>query len=266
MSEDQELSRLEKDWRGRLDRYTSPEPTSEQSFQLIARIKASEQKPADPRAELEAAQAAQSTWSKLANLFRSQWNFYGMRSWLLTGVIMLLLTIMIHWGSVNEAAGLLAWIKWTSLVLIAVIGYAFRSKNKGNDIIELLSFYPLAHQMFARFIIVMALQLTMTLALSFLILGEEVSLLNVLGSFTPLIFFGVVGFASAMWLGYKTAVVVTLFVWFSQMVLDQGFQSPSLFQLPWHEQYLLMNAGIWGLSILLLGSVLLKHRLKRDFQ
>ena len=61
--------------------------------------------------------------------------------------------------------------------MIAVMGYAFRSKNEGNDIIEKLSYYPLVQQMFTRFMIVMALQLAITLPLSFVILGSVSSVL-----------------------------------------------------------------------------------------
>lgn len=267
MSEDQELSRLEKQWKNRFERYTSPEPTTEQTFRLLARIKETEEtKPADLRAELEAAQSAQSAASKLAGLFLAQWNFYGMRSWLLTGVVMLLLTVMINGGTGNEMSGLLAWMKGGSLVMIAVMGYAFRSRNKGNDIIEVLSYYSLTNQMFARFIIVMALQVAITLPLSFLILGGESSVSHVLGSFMPIFFFGTVGFTSAMWFGHKVGVMVTLFVWLSQILLDRGSKTLSMFQLPWNEHVIGMTASMMGLAGLLLGSVLLKNNLKRDLQ
>ncbi|MBW7474784.1 hypothetical protein K0T92_08500 [Paenibacillus oenotherae] len=267
MNEDQELSRLEKDWKQRFDRYTSPEPTIEKTFQLLAAIKETDaMRPADLRAELEAVQARQSAASKLANLFLSQWNFYGMRSWLLTGIVMLLLTVMISVSAQNEITGLLAWMKWISLVMIAIMGYAFRATNQGNDIIEQLSYHSLIQQMFARFIIIMALQLVMTLPLSFFIVGGESSLLYIFGSFVPIFFFGVVGFSSAMWLGPKIGVILTLFIWFSQMLLDGGYQAASLFQLPGNEQFLWMNGGLLGISCLLLGSVLYKNGTKRGFR
>ncbi|MCQ6561564.1 hypothetical protein [Paenibacillus mendelii] len=261
---DQELSRLEQEWRSRFDRYTSPQPTTESTFQLLARIKEmDDRKPADLRAELETAQAAQSASSKLANLFLSQWNFYGMRSWLLTGIVMLLLTVMINVSAQNEMTGLLAWMKWISLVMIAVMGYAFRSRNKGNDIIEQLSYYSLIHQMLTRFIIIMVMQAVVTLPLTMVILGKESSLPSLLGSFMPVLFFGVTGFISAMWLGHKRGVILTLLVWFSQMLLDQGHKGPSIFQLPGDEHFVWMNAVMVGLSCLLLGTLLYKNGAKR---
>ena len=48
----------------------------------------------------------------------------------------------------------------------------FAQKMKGMNIIETLSYYPLVQQMFTRFMIVMALQLAITLPLSFIILGR----------------------------------------------------------------------------------------------
>ncbi|UVI30982.1 hypothetical protein [Paenibacillus spongiae] len=264
--QDQELSRLEKEWKNRFDRYTSPQPTTENTFQLLARIKETdEMKPADLRAELETVQAAEPSSSKLANLFLSQWNFYGVRSWLLTGIVMLLLTVMINVSAQNEMTGLLAWMKWISLVMIAVMGYAFRSKNKGNDIIEQLSYYSLIHQMFVRFILIMVLQVVITLPLTIVILGKESSVLSIVGSVMPVFFFGVTGFISAMWLGPKRGVMLTLFVWFSQMLLDEGYKAASMFQLPGDEHFLWMNAGILGLSCLLLSTLLYKNGAKRDF-
>jgi hypothetical protein len=267
MSEDQELSRLENEWKNRLNRFTSPEPTREQTFHLIEKIKGMEDiKPVDLRAELEASQAAQSTSSKMVNMVLSQWNFYGTSSWLLTGIVMLLLTIMISVGTDNEMTGFMAWMKWITLVMIAVMCYAFRSRNEGNDILEKLSYYSLVHQMFTRFIIVMGLQVAMMLPLSFIILGKSSSLLYLSGSFTPIFFFGVIGFISTMWLGHKAGVILTLFVWFSQVLFDQQLQSASMFQLPWNEHFLLMNVVILGLSSLLLSSLLLRNYVARDKQ
>lgn len=223
MNEDQELTRLEKEWKTRFDRYTSPEPTREQSFQLLARIREREvTELIDPRSQLEAIQADQSTSSKVVNLFLSQWNMQGTRSWLLSGIVMLLLTVIIHVSVDNEMTGLLVWMKWMSLLMVVVMWYAFRSRNKGNDIIEMLSYYPLLHQMFARFVIIITFQVAIALPLSFFILGQESSVLNVLAAFAPLFFFGVVGFISAIWFGSRGGIMIALFIWFSQFLLDQG--------------------------------------------
>lgn len=265
MSEDQELSRLEKEWKNRLDRFTAPEPTREQTVRLLEKIKQmDETKPVDLRAELEERQASQSMSSKVASLFLSQWNFYGSKSWWLTGIVMLVMTIMINVSTQNEMTGFMAWMKWITLIIIAVMGYAFRSKNDGNDIIEKLSYYSLVHQMFARFIIVMGFQLAMTLPLSYLVMGKASSLLYLYGSFTPIFFFGVVGFISAMWFGHRAGVIITLFIWLSQVLFDEKLQSFSLFQLPWNEHFLFTNVVILALSSLLLSSILLRNYLARD--
>ena len=267
MSEDQELSQLENEWKNRFDRFTSPEPTREQTFNLIEKIKeADEIKPVDLRAELEANQAAQSIEAKVINLFLSQWNFHGARSWLLTGIVMLVLTITISQNTENEITGFMAWIKWITLIIIAVMGYAFRSKNEGNSIIETLSYYPLIQQMFTRFIIVMGLQLVITLPLSLFILGNKSSILYLIGAFTPIFFFGVVGFVGTMWFGQRIGVLLTLLVWFSQILFDKQLKSASLFQAPGNEHFLLMNMIVLALSCLLLSSMLRKNRMKRELR
>ncbi|MBP1989705.1 hypothetical protein [Paenibacillus eucommiae] len=266
MSEDRELTRLENEWKNRLDRFTSPEPTREQTFNLIEKLKNHEVKPVDLRVELEARQAAQPALTKIANLFLSQWSFYGTTSWLLTGAVMLLLTIMISVSAGSEMTGFMTWIKWITLVVIAIMGYAFRSKNEGNDIIEKLSYHTLAQQMFARFIIVMGLQLALIFSLGFFILGKASSLLYISGSFTPIFFFGVIGFISTMWLGQKVGVLITLLIWLIQLIFDQQLKSASMFQLPWNEHFYLINAAILALSSLLLCSLLLKNGRSRDFK
>ncbi|MCM3109649.1 hypothetical protein [Lederbergia lenta] len=264
MSKKQELAGLENEWKERFDRFTAPEPTRENTIDLIQKIKEVEEiKPIDIRTELETAQTTQTIKEKVTNAFLSQWNFYGSTSWLLTGVIMLILTITISQNTQNEMTGFLAWIKWISLIMIAVTGYAFRSKNEGNQIIETLSYYPLIQQMFTRFIFVMGLQLIITLPLSFFILGNTNSYLYLIGAFTPLFFFGVIGFISTMWFGQKTGVILTVFVWSTQILFDKQFHYISLFQLPENDYFLFINACIFTVSILLLSSILVKQRLLR---
>ncbi|WP_342429259.1 hypothetical protein [Neobacillus sp. FSL H8-0543] len=265
MSEDRELTRLENEWKNRFDRFTAPEPSREQTLDLLQKIKAVEEvKPVDLRFKLESHQDTQSMSARTVNLFLSQWNFHGTRSWLLTGIIMLILTLTISQNIGNEVAGFSTWIKWVTLFMIAVMGYAFRTKNEGNQLIETLSYYPLTVQMFMRFMIVMALQLAITLPLSFIILGATNSIYYLLGSFTPVLFFGVIGFVSTIWLGQKIGLLLALFVWFSQTLFEKQHQSASLFQLPENEGFLLMNIVVMGISILLLGTVTLKYRQMRD--
>lgn len=259
MNEDRELSRLEEEWKQRFERFTAPEPTREQTLHLLKTIKGVEEaKPVDVRAELEELQAAQTMTARVVNLFLSQWNFQGARSWLFTGIVMLVLTLTISQNMGSGAASFTAWIKWITLLVIAVISYAFRAKNEGNQDIEMLSYYPLVVQMFARFLLVMTLQLAITLPLSFIIMGKMHSLHYFLGSFTPILFFGVIGFASTMWLGQKIGMMLVLFIWLSQLVLEKKVTYISLFQLPSHEHFLLMNVIVLGVSLLILSSVGLK--------
>ena len=104
------------------------------------------------------------------------------------------------------------------------MGYAFRSKNEGNDIIEKLSYYPLIQQIFMRFMIVMALQLAITLPLSFFVLGRANSIYYLLGSFTPILFFGVVGFVSIIWFGQKIGFALAVAIWFGQLLLEKQLE------------------------------------------
>lgn len=265
MSEDKELMRLEKEWEDRFDRFRAPEPSREQTLNLIQKIKGVEEVGlVDVRIELERHQDSETMSSKVMNLFLSQWNFHGARSWILTGIVMLVLTITISQNIGNEVDGFTTWIKWSTLIMIAVMGYAFRAKNEGNQLIETLSYYPLIAQMFMRFMIVMVLQLAITLPLSFVILGGTNSIYYLLGSFTPVLFFGVIGFVSAIWFGPKISLLLALIVWFSQTLFEKQLLSAALFQLPENEGFLLMNSVVLGISILLLSSVALKNSQMRD--
>lgn len=265
MSQDKELARLESKWETRFDRLTAPEPSREQTLDLLRKIKGVEEvKPVDLRAELEMHQERQSMSSGIMNLFLSGWNFHGARSWLFTGILLFVLTLTISQNIGNEVAGFTTWIKWITLIMIAVMSYAFRTKNEGNQLIETLSYYPLIAQMFMRFMIVMVLQLAITLPLSFVILGGTNSIYYLIGSFTPVLFFGVIGFVSTIWFGQKISLLLALFVWFSQTLFEKQLLSAALFQLPGNEGFLLMNSVVLGISILLLGSVALKNRQMRD--
>lgn len=260
MTEEQELARLEEEWKDRFERFTAPEPTREDTFRLIEKIKAADEvaKPIDLRAQLEIAQSSLSWKDKWLNLFLSQWTFHGMKSWLLTGGIMLILSLTISQNMADEMTGFAAWIKWVTLIMIAVIGYAFRPKDEGNHAIETLSYYPLIQQMFARFMIVMVMQCVIAFPLVFVITGKAGILTYMLKVFTPLFFFGVVGFVSTVWLGSKLGLLLTIMIWFVQIFFDK--MSFSLFT----QSNLLVHVLIVGFSILLLGTVRLRYRPMRD--
>lgn len=258
LSENQELSRLEKEWKTHFDRFTAPEPTREMTLDLIQKIKniEQEQSPIDLRLELETTQNSLSTRSKIVNMFLSQWNFYGTTSWLLTGLLMIAITFTISENSADAMTGFSSWIKWITLLVIGVIGYSFRPKNEGNEIIESLSYYPVIQQIFTRFMIVMGFQLVLTLPLSLFVVGKEGTILYLVSSFIPVFFFGVIGFVAIFWLGQKIGLSITLLIWFSQVLLKKKL----LFQAPGDDNFLTVNMIILGISILLLSSVVLKRR------
>lgn len=264
VNKDQELDMLEKEWKTRFDRFTAPEPTRENTLDLIQRIKNTDQNqgPVDLRLELEAAQSSLSIKSKMMNLFLSQWNFYGTRSWLLTGLAMAVVTFAVSENAADPLTGFLSWIKWITLLVIAVIAYSFRPRNEGNEIIETLSYYPIIQQMFTRFMIVMGFQLVLTLPLSFIVLGKDTTVAYLVGSFIPIFFFGVLGFVTTLWLGQRLGLSLTLVIWFSQVFVKKN----TLFQAPSNDYFLILNLSILGLSILLLSTILLKYRFSEKWK
>jgi len=264
VSENQELTKLEQEWKAHFDRFTAPEPTREMTLDLIQKIKNMEQNqsPVDLRQELETTQQSLSTRSKIINMFLSQWNFYGTTSWLLTALLMIAITFTISENFSDAVTGFASWIKWITLLVIGVIGYSFRPKNEGNEIIETLSYYPMIQQIFTRFMIVMGIQLVLTLPLSFVIVGKESTMLYLVSSFIPVFFFGVIGFVAIFWLGQKIGLSITLFIWFSQVLLKKKL----LFQAPGDEYFIVMNVMVLVVSILLLSSVILKKRFSVDLK
>ncbi|MCR2823838.1 hypothetical protein [Lederbergia panacisoli] len=258
MSENQELSKTEKEWKTHFERFTAPEPTREMTLDLIQRIKNIEENesPVDLRLELEMTQHSLSTKSKIVNMFLSQWNFYGMTSWLLTGLLMIAITFTISENYGDAITGFASWIKWITLLVIAAIGYSFRSKNEGNEIIETLSYYPMIQQIFTRFMIVMGFQLVLALPLCFVVVGKESTILYLVSSFIPVFFFGVIGFAAIFWLGQKIGLSIALVIWFSQVLLKKKL----LFLAPSDDYFLVVNGIILSISILILSSVLFKRR------
>lgn len=259
MSEDKELSRLESEWKNRFDRFTVPEPSREQTLELLQRIKGTEEaKPVDERFTLELSQKNQSTSKKIMNLLLSQLNYYGIGNWLFAAVMMLTMTIVVSLNMSDEISGFLAWIKWSTLVMIAMMGFAFRTKDEGNKQIETLSYYPLNIQWLARFLIVTTLQLVMTLPLSFIILKETNSIYYLVGILIPILFFGVAVFVSVIWFGQYIGLGVTLLIWFLQSFYEKKLTIAALFKVPSSEGFILTNSIILLLSIVLLASLLFK--------
>ena len=169
-------------------------------------------------------------------------------------MIAITFTISENYG--DAITGFASWIKWITLLVIAVIGYSFRSKNEGNEIIETLSYYPMIQQIFTRFMIVMGFQIVLALPLSFVVVGKESTILYLVSSFIPVFFFGVIGFVAIFWLGQKIGLSITLIIWFSQVLLKKKL----LFLSPSDHDFLVMNAIILGFSILILSSILFKRR------
>ncbi len=260
MSENKELHELEKEWRRRMERFTTPEPTREQTCMLLNNIRnqTAEKQPQDIRAELEQLQQSRTPLGEMFDLLASQWTFYGMRSWILTSIVMLVLTVFVY-GNDPGVAGFSIWLKGMSLLMIVLISYAFRPKNEGNAMLEELSYYPLIQQMFARFVIVMGVQLILALPLIYFLLGSASTMVYIFGTFTPLFFFGAVGFVSTFWLGGRAGTIITGFLWFMQILLDGQVKSFSLFRLPESDWFMLANILLMFISIVLLGSIVLKR-------
>ncbi|GGP10769.1 hypothetical protein [Oceanobacillus neutriphilus] len=260
MSENKELYELEKEWKSRMERFTAPEPTREQTFTLLENIRnqAAEEQPQNMRTELEQLQKSRTPFEQMVDLLASQWTFYGMRSWISTAIVMLILTISVYGNDPGESSFSI-WLKGMSFLMIVLIAYAFRPRNEGNAALEELSYYPLIQQMFARFVIVMGVQLTLALPLSFFLLGSASTAAYFFGTFTPLFFFGTVGFVSTFWLGGRAGTIITAFLWFVQMLLDSQVQALSLFRLPESDWFVSANVLLMLISILLLGSIILKR-------
>lgn len=256
MNDERKLAKLEKDWESHFNQFTVPEPSREKTLDLIQKIKQmeQEQRPVDLRKELEMSQHSLSTSSKIRNMFLSQWNFYGTASWLLTGLLMIIITFSISENTNDTTLGFTSWIKWITLLVITVVSYSFRPKNEGNEIIETLSYYPIIQQIFIRFLIVMGFQIILALPLSFIVIGKESTMLYIVSSFIPVFFFGVMSFVAIFWLGQKLGLALTLLIWFSQIVVKKKI----LFQLPNDDYFFIMNLLVFGVSILILSSVFLK--------
>lgn len=266
MSEDEKLAQMEKKWENNFERFTTPIPTVEQTFELINKIRENiELQPIDIREELEVQQGKQSIRERITNLFLSQWNFYGSRSWLYTGLVMLFLCLTINQNAENAISGYIHWIKWGTLFVILFIAYAFRTKDEGNYIIEKLSYYSLIHQMFARFTIVMGVQFLISLPLSYFVLGNSSSILLVFTSFSTMFFFGVTGFISIFWFGHKIGSLITLMVWMIQLIFESKLNIAYLFQAPSSDTFIYMHIFTIILSFLLLSSTLTKTRMERYF-
>ncbi|MBE1556115.1 hypothetical protein [Sporosarcina limicola] len=264
MNEDQRLTRLEKEWQNRFDCFTTPQPSTRQSFDLLNKIKEDHAvKPLDMREELENQQQIQSARSRFFHLFLSQWNYYGSHSWLYTGILMLFLSLTIGGNTENVINAYIEWVRWGTLVVIFGIAYAFRTKDEGNCIIETLSYYPLHYQLFARFIIVMGVQVLITIPLSFYVFASVSAIMLLFSSLLVMFFFGVVGFISTFWFGQNIGLIITLTVWLLQLLGKGKGGIFYLFQVPTSHTFVYMHGMVFILSLLLASSALLKVRMRR---
>lgn len=261
MNLNDELNQLEEIWAPKLEQFTTAEPTQEQTLQLIQSIKEKDQENMlpDMRRDLEAIQANQSRLDKITQLFLSQWTFYGATSWLLTGIVMLIITMVMSENTSNPIQSFSNWVQWMSFVVIALISFSFRSKNEGNTMIEQISYYPLTLQLFTRFLIVMVYQFVFILPLCYVLLGKESTVLYVVGSLIPVFFFGAIGFVSTFWCGQKRGLVVTLIVWVGHWLVKEK----DLFQLPGMPYFYQVNLVMLLVSVLLLSTIVMKDFLKR---
>lgn len=261
MNEEKELLEMEKKWQEKFERFTAPEPSREQTFALLDSIRTAsvEEQVYEMPAEIEQLQTSRTTFQKIRDLLRSQWTFYGMTSWLLTAVFMIVLTTTIH-ANYEPQTGFVVWIKWMSFSLIALIAYLFRPRNEGNAILERLSYYPLIQQLFARFVIVMTMQGVIVFPLSFFFVDSMEMFTYLVATYVPLFFFGVVGFISTIWFGGKIGAIATALLWALFVFVDQQVGEISIFRLVEQDTISFRLCMIIIISFLLLASVLLKDR------
>ncbi|MFD2168595.1 hypothetical protein [Tumebacillus lipolyticus] len=261
---EEELEELERSWSGRMERFTIPVPTLEQSLQLISSVKASvAPQQTALRAELEAYHRERLTLRKLCNLFLAQWNVYGGRSWLLTALLMALSTV----GTITYLPleppifVLIKWVSLTTLIMILSVSYAFWPKNEGMEILEKLSAYTLMQQLSARFVLVVGFHMIVSVPLASLIGSESASIGGLLLSWSiPMLFFGVTCFVIATLLSTKAAIGCCLLVWSIEVLFHEHLKVFDLFSAPGDLYFLESRWVAFGIILLLLSLFYNKKR------
>lgn len=211
------------------------------------------------KTEIEQMQQSRTKSQQMKDLLISQWTFQGGITWLITAVLLIILTTTIQ-TNYDIQVGFVVWIKWVSFFLIALIAYMFRPRDEGTAILEGLSYYPFIQQMFARFLIIMGMQGIIILPFTFYITGTADIMTYLAATYVPLLFFGVTGFTSTIWLGGKLGSIATATLWTIFIFIDQQIEHMSIFRIAEHETILFSIGTIIGMSGLLLGTYRLKSK------
>lgn len=238
-ADDEQLLKLEAQWRTKFERVTVPEPSRQDTFRLIEVIKeigrlesqreaerqeqAQEQSQAQSQervvnAASEASELAEGFFLRIVSLLRSQWNFYGIRSWLLTCIAVGATGYMAYNGysEWNTSGGLHLWIFGLTLVIIGGIAAAFRPRDEGTMILQQLGKYSLLEQILTRFLLVTCFQLVIALPLSLLLYKEAFGMplaAFLYGWIVPVLTVAVCAFVLNQWLGMWPSAVFLLTVW-----------------------------------------------------
>lgn len=253
-ADDERLLRMEERWRTRFERFTAPEPSREDTFRLIAAIKeigreqsqqpaALEERCLEPSElsemaapvwltetaeaaaikateaiEVTPTEASEGLFLRAFNLLRSQWNFYGLRSWIMTCIAVGATGYLAYTkhAAPNASDSLLLWIFGLTLAAIGGISAAFRPRDEGTMILQQLGKYSLLEQTLTRFLLVTCFQLVVAFPISLLLYKEEFGIplaAFLTGWMAPVLFTAVCGFVLNQWLGMWPSAVFLLAVW-----------------------------------------------------
>ncbi|GIP38488.1 hypothetical protein J31TS4_17680 [Paenibacillus sp. J31TS4] len=250
-AEEAELALLEGSWSGRLERFTAPEPAREDTARLIARVRerlreetAASAEPASAAPPPETIAALRSDrrsaasgrpgaserateadpfaaprvtpGRRWARLLRSQWHGYGTRSWLLTGLALLAAGAAAYGSGAPPERQWTIWLYGITMLVIAVIGYAFRPRDEGTELLEQLGQYSVLEQTLARLAIVTGFQLAVALPVSAFVYRGESGLsvtAFTIGWTAPMLFLAVLGFVLIQWAGIRLAFTGILALW-----------------------------------------------------
>jgi hypothetical protein len=259
---EQQLKALEQKWVKNMGRFTSPLPTEADTMRLLESVnkfisdEKTKSNAPDYWAEIDNIRKEQSVFSRITDLFRSQWNVYGWRSWIITILLMVIAgAVAGNSFQYDLDQGLDFWIQSLSFIMIGAVGYAFRPRNEGMAILQQLGHYTLEQQVLARFILVLMLQLVIAVLCSALFLWElyTFSLPQfVLSWTTTMLFFAVTGFVLIHWLGIRVAMAVCVIIWSGQLVMQEKLTWAKLFVSPASPYFIHSQGWMLGISAALL--------------
>lgn len=216
-----ELEALEKRLEMRLASITVPEPSREDTYQMIEFIKTNggnEKGQASEDLDLfQFIYPKETLYSRSLGLIRSQWNAYGFRSWMTTGAAIVATGYISSAYHTEEYNDLFLWTLGLTLIILGTIVYAFRPRDKGTMILEQLGKYSMLEQTLTRLILVMIFQMIVATPLSFVFLeqGLQPSLFQfIIGWSIPVISVALICFVLLQWLGAWKAVLMLFVIGF----------------------------------------------------